>query len=213
LTLSTQLKMVSTAPTPLHLGVWQMSRPAVEAKQALLDTLDSSQSKWVVTAVKRSKVSVQKGHSLRHLLQLSLTACGTPWPPLGAESELLHAGIHLTLFLPDECFYTFKMPCMPQWGPQDIEAECRLEAARLMRRPLAALILDFEVQAMPARALVAHVMVCESAMVEAAMHMFEKLGLKLNSLTCHSDLQAYALSWKVPPDLLSGMVHEAVAAC
>jgi hypothetical protein len=190
-----------------------MSSPVVEEKQALLEALDSSQSKWVVTAVKRSKVSVQKGPSLRHLLQLSLTACGTPWPPLGAESELADKGIHLTLFLPDDCFYTFKMPCLPQWGPQDIEAECRLEAARLMRRPLEALILDFEVQEMPESALVAHVMVCESAMVEAATHMFEKLGLKLNSLTCHSDLQAYAHGWKVSPDLLTSMVHEAVAAC
>ena len=43
--------------------------------------------------------------------------------------------------------------------------------------------------------------------------MFEKLGLKLNSLTCHSDLQAYAHGWKVSPDLLNGMVHEAVDAC
>jgi hypothetical protein len=205
--------MFSTAPTPLHLGVWQMTSPVLEAKPVLFEALDPSQTKWVVTAVKRSKVSVQKGPSLRHLLQLSLTACGIPWPPLGAESEWLNAGIHLTLFLPDDCFYSFKMPCMPQWGPQDIEAECRLEAARLMRRLMASLILDFEVQAMPESALVAHVMVCENAMVEAAMHMFEKLGLKLNSLTCHSDLQAYAHGWKVSPDLLNGMVHEAVDAC
>ena len=205
--------MFSAAPVPVHLGVWQMTSPVLEAGAHVLDTLDSTQSKWVVTAVQRSKVRVQKGPSLRHLLQLSLTACGTPGSPLGAESALLHAGIHLTLFLPDACFDTFKMPCMPQWGPQDIEAECRLEAARLMRRPLEALILDFEVQATPDRSLVAHVMVCENAMVQAAKRMFEKLGFKLNSLTCHSDLQAYAHGWKVSPDLLNSMVHEAVAAC
>jgi len=205
--------MFSAAPVPVHLGVWQMTSPVLDAGAHVLDTLDSTQSKWVVTAVQRSKVSVQKGPSLRHLLQLSLTACGTPWSSQGAESEWLNAGIHLTLFLPDACFDTFRMPCMPQWGPQDIEAECRLEAARLMRRPLEALILDFEVQATPDRSLVAHVMVCENAMVQAAKRMFEKLGFKLNSLTCHSDLQAYAHGWKVSPDLLNSMVHEAVAAC
>ena len=94
--LSTQLKMFSTAPTPLHLGVWQMTSPVLEAKPVLFEALDPSQTKWVVTAVKRSKVSVQKGPSLRHLLQLSLTACGTPWSSQGAESEWLNAGIHLT---------------------------------------------------------------------------------------------------------------------
>jgi hypothetical protein len=56
-------------------------------------------------------------------------------------------------------------------------------------------------------------MVCESSLVQAASAMFEKLGFQLNSLTSHSDLQAYAHSWNVPPDLLMPMVHGTAAAC
>lgn len=102
---------------------------------------------------------------------------------------------------------------MPQWGPQDIEAESRLEAARLMGRPIEDVSLDFQVHGLPEGAMLATVMACESALVQAAMAMFEKLGFKLNSLSSHSDLQAYALGWKVAPEFLNSMVHGKVAIC
>ena len=102
---------------------------------------------------------------------------------------------------------------MPQWGRQDIEAESRLEAARLMRCPLESLNLDFEVEATPSGAMMANVMACQSSLAQAASAMFDKLGFKLNSLTCHSDLKAYAHSWNVPPDLLKPMVYGTAATC
>lgn len=102
---------------------------------------------------------------------------------------------------------------MPQWGPQDIEAESRLEAARLMGRPMEDVSLDFQVHGLPEGAMLATVMACESALVQAAMAMFEKLGFKLSSLSSHSDLQAYALGWKVAPEFLNSMVHGKVATC
>ena len=205
-------------PMPTHLGVWQMATASFESEHNLEENHDSAQSIWVVTAVRGGKVVVKKGRSLRHLLHTSLTACGAQWPPqsdeshastIQSESEFKsESDINLSLFLPDAQFHTFKMPCMPQWGPQDIEAECRIEAARIMRQPLKDLILDFEVQAAAEGALVAHVMVCQTALVQASLAMFEKLGFKLNSLTCHSDLQAYAQRWKVSPDFLQALLHE-----
>ena len=99
---------------------------------------------------------------MRHLLDKSLRA-------FEAEST-----ISLTLLLPDHCFHTFQMPCMPQWGPQDIEAESRLEAARLMRLPIETLSLDFEVQALPNGVLLAQVLACEISMVQDAVTLFEK---------------------------------------
>lgn len=205
--------MYLSAPIPLHLGVWQIAVPSSQSGRELAEMSEPPQFSWVVTAVRRNKVIVQKGLSLRHLLQTCLTASGAEWPPLQAASGMPRSAIHLTLFLPDDQFHAFKMPCMPQWGPQDIEAECRLEAARLMRLPLEALILDFEVQAAPEGALVAHVMVCENNLVQDALVMFEKLGFKLNSLSAHSDLQAYAIGWKVSPELLNAMVHQTAATC
>jgi hypothetical protein len=208
-----KLKVFLHAPVPVHLGVWQMAAPFSESGHHFDKAFEPPPSRWVVTAVKGNKVIVQKGLALHYLIQASLTACGVEWPLQGVEKRMPAVPIELTLFLPDDQFQTFKMACMPQWGRQDIEAECRVEAARLMQRPLEDLILDFEVQAAPEGALMAHVMVCDNVLVEAATAMFEKLGFKLNNLTCHSDLQAYAQDWNVSPDALEAMVHESAAAC
>ena len=43
-----------------------------------------------------------------------------------------------------------------------------------------------QVHSLPEGAMLATVIACESALVQAAMAMFEKLGLKLNSLTSQS---------------------------
>jgi hypothetical protein len=182
------------------------------------DPLDTSQSSWVVTTARQAKVSVLRGLSLQHLLQASLRASGIEWSLQDATSTLQDATspkplMRLSLFLPDHHFHTFQMTCMPQWGRQDIEAESRLEAARLMRCPLESLNLDFEVEATPGGAMMANVMACQSSLADAAVAMFDKLGFKLNSLTCHSDLKAYAHSWNVPPDLLKPMVYGTAATC
>lgn len=102
---------------------------------------------------------------------------------------------------------------MPQWGRLDIEAECRLEASRLMNLAPEAVALDYEVQTATEGALKVQVLACDNSLIEAATGMFDQLGFRLNSLTCHSDLDAYANAWKVSPDLLNGLVHEQVAAC
>jgi hypothetical protein len=197
------------------LGVWQISdhfkQGAPEPLDLMAGPLDASQSSWVVTTARQAKVSVLKGLSLQHLLQASLRASGIEWPLQDASSP--KPPMRLSLFLPDHHFHRFQMACMPQWGRQDIEAESRLEAARLMRCPLESLNLDFEVEATPGSAMMANVMACQSSLAQAATAMFEKLGFKLNSLTCHSDLRAYAQSWNVPPDLLKPMVHGTAATC
>ena len=216
-----KLKLLALSPPALHVGVWQISSHPLDAKPQPSDALDTGQSSWAVTTVKSAKVTVQRGLSLRHLLHLSLKvadahqvahpAVNPTWMP--EPLPIQESAISLTLFLPDHHFCTFQMPCMPQWGPQDIEAESRLEAARLMGRPMEDVSLDFQVHGLPEGAMLATVMACESALVQAAMAMFEKLGFKLNSLSSHSNLQAYALGWKVAPEFLNSMVHGKVATC
>ena len=216
-----KLKLLALSAPALHVGVWQISSHPLEAKPQHSDAFDARQSSWAVTTVKSAKVTVQRGLSLRHLLQLSLKlgddhqvanpAANSPC--ISEPLRIQELAISLTLFLPDHHFCTFQMPCMPQWGPQDIEAESRLEAARLMGRPMEDVSLDFQVHGLPEGAMLATVMACESALVQAAMAMFEKLGFKLNSLSSHSDLQAYALGWKVAPEFLNSMVHGKVATC
>jgi hypothetical protein len=218
-----KLKLLALSPPALHVGVWQISSHPSEAKPLHSDVLDTHQSSWAVTTVKSARVTVQRGLSLRHLLHLSLKlgddhqvanpaahpSINPTWMP--EPLSIQESAISLTLFLPDHHFCTFQMPCMPQWGPQDIEAESRLEAARLMGRPMEDVSLDFQVHGLPEGTMLATVMACESALVQAAMAMFEKLGFKLNSLSSHSNLQAYALGWKVAPEFLNSMVHGKVA--
>lgn len=216
-----KLKLLALSPPALHVGVWQISSHPLDAKPQPSDALDAGQSSWAVTTVKSAKVTVQRGLSLRHLLQLSLKVCDDHQvanppansPCMSEPLRIQESTISLTLFLPDHHFCTFQMPCMPQWGPQDIEAESRLEAARLMGRPMEEVSLDFQVHGLPEGTMLATVIACESALVQAATAMFEKLGLKLNSLTSHSDLKAYALGWKVAPEFLNSMVHGKAATC
>jgi hypothetical protein len=182
-------------------GVWQISSQTDAAHVGFHQALDSNQNSWVVTMARQAKVSVHRGLSLRHLLDKSLRV-------FEAESA-----ISLTLLLPDHCFHTFQMPCMPQWGPQDIEAESRLEAARLMRLPMETLSLDFEVQALPNGVLLAQVMACESSLVQDAVALFEKLGFQLNSLTSHSDVHAHAQAWRLSPDLVRSLVQGSAVTC
>lgn len=183
------------------MGVWQISSQTDAAHVGFHQALDSNQNSWVVTTARQAKVSVHRGLSLRHLLDKSLRVF---------EAEL---AISLTLLLPDHYFHTFQMPCMTQWGPQDIEAESRLEAARLMRLPIETLSLDFEVQALPNGVLLAQVMACESSLVQDAVALFEKLGFQLNSITSHSDVHAHAQAWRVSPDLVRSLVQGSAVTC
>jgi len=211
LTLIAKLKLPALSPFALHVGVWQISSQSDPAQAGFHGALDSNQNSWVVTTARQAKVSVHRGLSLRHVLDTSLGAFEADLPSNPVQS--FKSAISLTLLLPDHYFHTFQMPCMPQWGPQDIEAESRLEAARLMRLPMENLSLDFEVQAMPNGALLAQVMACESSMVQDALALFEKLGFQLNSLTSHSDLNAHAQAWRVSPDLVRSLVQGSAVAC
>lgn len=215
---ATHLKLLALPTNALHVGVWQMTCHSEQSQSAFHDAFDAHQSAWVVTTARHSQVTVQRGLSLQYLLQTSLAASHAKsalWPSAfkWAQCTKQKLAISLTMFLPDHCFHTFQIPCMPQWDPQDIEAESRIEAARLLRLPMESLALDFEVHAGPDGSMRAHVMACDSHVVQAAVAMFEKLGFQLNSLTGHSNLHAYAKAWRVSPDFLRSMVHGAAVAC
>jgi hypothetical protein len=88
--------------------------------------------------------------------------------------------------LPPHQVQTFQMPCLPEWGRQDMRAECCLEAAQLLGQPLAELAVAFELQLSPEGRLVLEVMVCQQAQVNALQSMLLALGLNLKLLTAHS---------------------------
>ncbi|MEY4448410.1 MAG: hypothetical protein RLZZ433_1425, partial [Pseudomonadota bacterium] len=98
-------------------------------------------------------------------------------------------GLHLpcvALMLPSPQVQTFQMPCLPEWGRQDMRAECCLEAAQLLGQPLAELAVAFELQLSPEGRLVLEVMVCQQAQVNALQSKLLALGLNLKLLTAHS---------------------------
>jgi hypothetical protein len=98
-------------------------------------------------------------------------------------------GMHFpsaALMLPPHQVQTFQIPCLPEWGRQDMRAECCLEAAHRLGQPLAELAVAFELQLNPEGRLVLEVMVCQQAQINALQSMFLDLGLRLKLLTVHS---------------------------
>lgn len=81
---------------------------------------------------------------------------------------------------------TFQIPCLPEWGRQDMQAECCLEAAHMLGQSLAELTVAFELQLSPEGRLELEVMVCQQAQVNALQSMLLALGLNLKLLTAHS---------------------------
>jgi hypothetical protein len=92
----------------------------------------------------------------------------------------------VALLLPPHRVQTFQMPCLPEWGRQDMQAECCLEAAHMLGQPLAELVVAFELQLSPEGRLVLAVMVCQQTQVNALQSMLLAEGLNLTLLTAHS---------------------------
>jgi hypothetical protein len=92
----------------------------------------------------------------------------------------------VALMLPPHQVQTFQMPCLPEWGRQDMRAECCLEAAHLLGQPLAELAVAFELQFSPDGLLMLDVMVCQQAQVHELQSMLLVLGLNLKLLMASS---------------------------
>lgn len=118
--------------------------------------------------------------------QLAFVQANLSQSPAGQKKvDVIHLP-GVALMLPSHQVHTFQMPCLPEWGRQDMRAECCLEAAHMLGQPLAELAVAIELQLSPEGRLVLEVMVCQQAQVNALQSMLLALGLNLKLLTAHS---------------------------
>jgi hypothetical protein len=88
--------------------------------------------------------------------------------------------------LPDVQVDCFEWACLPTWGPDDIDAECRLEASARSQIPVADLALDFKVHRTSEGQLWAKVWHCSQAHINALKMQTQTLNLSLKLVTVQS---------------------------
>lgn len=109
----------------------------------------------------------------------------------------------VALMLPAHQVQSFQMPCLPEWGRQDIRAECCLEAAHLLGQPLAELAVAFELQLSPDGLLMLDVMVCQQTQVNELQSMLLMLGLNLKLLMASSRRFEHSGFWHLSTSQLA----------
>ena len=109
----------------------------------------------------------------------------------------------LTLHSPE--IWAGEVHCQTHWGPEDIAAECWLEAANVLQLPVAELAMDFEVHSSLEGHWLAQVRACPQSLVEAYLAQLNALDLQPDAITCASQKNELELAWGLQP----GVVAEA----
>lgn len=146
---------------------------------------------WAALAAQRARVLYGRAENLAHLMsQLRVDFLqGTPNPTaLMLQPDEIWAGV---------------VDCQAHWGPEDIEAECWLEAAAALQLPVADLALDFEVHPSAQGNWLAHCWACPLSMVKAYLAQLSVLGLQLNTITCATQSNELGQAWRFQPNVMA----------
>ena len=92
----------------------------------------------------------------------------------------------LTLHSPE--IWAGEVHCQTHWGPEDIAAECWLEAANALQLPVAELAMDFEVRSSLEGHWLAQFRACPQSLVEAYLAQLNALDLQPDAITCASQM-------------------------
>jgi hypothetical protein len=163
----------------LELAVWQLPETA-------------SAVTWRVMASEAEWQSDQKGEELSEIIGFSMSPRFMAWHEMSVPSRKKLKGIHTSLYLPDEGFNTFRVPCMAAWNAKDIEAECWLEASSRLECPVSQLAMDYEVRIADDQQLMAEVLVCQLDVVRRSVLLFSSIGLNIDVISNQSRRPAHA---------------------
>ena len=93
--------------------------------------------------------------------------------------------------------------CQAHWGPEDIAAECWLEAAGALQLPVTELAMDFEVHSSLEGHWLAHYRACPQSLVEAYLAQLNALDLQPDAITCASQMDELELAWELQPGVMA----------
>ena len=107
----------------------------------------------------------------------------------------------LTLHSPE--IWAGEVHCQTHWGPEDIAAECWLEAANALQLPVAELAMDFEVRSSLEGHWLAQFRACPQSLVEAYLAQLNALDLQPDAITCASQMDELELAWELQPGVMA----------
>ena len=146
---------------------------------------------WSVLAVQHARVLYRRAEDLVSLISQLRKDCleARPNPTV--------------LMLEPPEIWASDVHCQAHWGPEDIAAECWLEAAAALQLPVAELAMDFVVHASPGGNWLARCRACPRSMAKAYTAQFNALDLQLEVITCASQSNELGEAWNLLPGLMA----------
>ena len=146
---------------------------------------------WAALAVQHAAVVYGRAENLALLMSLF-------------SRNFLEAKPHSTiLMLHSPEIWAGDLHCQAHWGPEDIAAECWLEAAGALQLPVTELAMDFEVHSSLEGHWLAHYRACPQSLVEAYLAQLNALDLQPDAITCASQMDELELAWKLQPGVMA----------
>jgi hypothetical protein len=93
--------------------------------------------------------------------------------------------------------------CQAHWGPEDIEAECWLEAANALQLTVPQLAMDYEVHSSVEGHWVAQCRACPQSLVEAYLAQLMALDLQPDAITCASQMDELGRALRLEPGVMA----------
>ena len=146
---------------------------------------------WAALAVQHAAVVYGRAENLALLMSLF-------------SRNFLEAKPHSTiLMLHSPEIWAGDLHCQAHWGPEDIAAECWLEAASALQLPVTELAMDFEVHSSSEGHWLAQCRACPQSLVEAYLAQLKALDLQPDAITCASQMDELGLAWGLQPGVMA----------
>ena len=209
---------------PLRFVVSPLAMPsdafAVPASSSLMPSNAGKLRAWVALATQQEQVLFRRAESLTNVLTQLRAECLEFWTQPKTLTRLGVLRAHLPfqsklnlsdcsertpvalILAPDELLER-ELLCQAHWSPEDIAAECWLEAAALLQIPVAQLLLDHEVHSTGPGIWVASYAACPQNLVQAYQTEMAALNFQLEVVTAPSQREALCQLWRLKPETMA----------
>jgi hypothetical protein len=156
---------------------------------------------WAAIATQQHQTLLRRAESLTDLLVQLRTDCLENWPK--PKPRPRPKPISIALMLTSSELLERDLQCQARWSPDDIAAECCLEAASQLQIPVSQLAMDFEVQLSAQGLWIASYVACSQSLVQAYQSQLTALNFQLDVLTSWSQSEALCQSWGLLPETMA----------
>jgi hypothetical protein len=154
---------------------------------------------WAAIATQGHETQFRRAENLSDLLMQLRADCLEYWLNSKHPSRL----IPMALMLDATEILERELQCQAHWRPDDIAAECWLEAASQLHVPVAQLFMDFVVRLTAQGHWVASYVACLQNLVQAYQAQFTALNFQLDVVTSSSQSEALCESWGIDSEIFA----------